>query len=459
MKKSDLILTALIFLGLIAGVVVGQFVLFDANATQEAINETVRPWQSAGELLFFRPLQLMILPIVFVSVVAGVASIGDPQKLGVLGISTLAYYVSTMMLAIAVGLVLVTVFAPGKGLTDAERDAMLNETNELPAVVAQMSERYEQGNEEAEAPDASLGNILLDLGKRLIPTNPFQAATQGNTLGVIFFSILLGLSLVAVGDSGKPVIEVFNGLFNALILLVRWIIWVAPLGVFLLVAAKIGSVGLNAVVGPIASYMVVVLIGLLFHALITLPGVLFLLTRINPFRYLWALRKPVIFAFSPASSGATMPVTIEECQKSGKCSEQATNFVIPLGATINMDGTALYQGVAVVFLFQLYGIDLGFGDLLVILLTATFAAIGTAAVPSAGLITMAIVIVAVNSSLVGLGREDAVLPLSAIGVILGIDRILDMCRTAVNVWGDAIGARVMTRLAPDTEQERAEALS
>ncbi|MEM1424878.1 MAG: dicarboxylate/amino acid:cation symporter, partial [Planctomycetota bacterium] len=331
--------------------------------------------------------------------------------------------------------------------------------SEPPAIVSQMSERYERGNDEADAPDASLGTILLNLGQRLIPTNPFSAAAEGNTLGVIFFSVLLGLALVAVGEAGKPVIEVFNGLFEALILLVRWIIWVAPLGVFLLVAAKIGSVGLDAIAGPIASYMIVVLIGLFIHAMITLPGVLILLTRINPFRYLWALRKPVLFAFSTASSGATMPVTIEECQKSGGCSKQATNFVIPLGATINMDGTALYQGVAVVFLFQLYGIDLAFGDLLVILLTATFAAIGTAAVPSAGLITMAIVIVAVNSSLIGLGRGDQVLPLSAIGVILGIDRILDMCRTAVNVWGDAIGARVMTRLAPDAEEQRAEALS
>lgn len=459
MKKSDLVLTALIFVGLIAGVIVGQFFLFDEVATQQAISETVGPWQEAGELLFFRPLQLMILPIVFVSVVAGVSSIGDPQKLGVLGLSTLAYYVSTMMLAIGLGLVLVSAIAPGKNLTEESRQALVSEANELPAVVAQMSERYEQGNEDADAPDASIGTILLDLGKRLVPTNPFRAATQGNTLGVIFFSILLGLALVSVGEAGRPVIEVFNGLFDALIKLVQWIIWIAPLGVFLLVSAKIGSVGLGAIAGPIGGYMLVVVLGLLIHALVTLPGVLFLLVRINPFRYLWNLRKPLIFAFSTASSGATMPVTIEECQKSGDCSEQATNFVIPLGATVNMDGTALYQGVAVVFLFQLYGIDLGIGELLVILLTATFAAVGTAAVPSAGLITMAIVIVAVNTSLVGLGREDAVLPLSAIGVILGIDRVLDMCRTSVNVWGDAIGARIMTRLAPDEEREREEALS
>ncbi len=455
MKKSDLILTGLIFVGLIAGVLVGQFLLFDASATKAAINETVGPWQSAGELIFFRPLQLMILPIVFVSVVAGVASIGDPQKLGVLGLSTLAYYIATMMLAITLGLGLVTLIGPGKDLTEAERTALTTNTGELPGVVAQMSEKFDKKNEEAEAPNTSLGNILLDLGKRLIPTNPVAAATEGNTLGVIFFSVLLGLALVAVGEAGRPVIEAFDGLFAALIKLVQWIIWVAPLGVFLLVASKIGSVGLEAIAGPIATYMFVVILGLLIHALVTLPAILFLLTRINPFRYLWALRKPLIFGFSTASSGATMPVTIETCKTSGECSEQATNFVVPLGATINMDGTALYQGVAVVFLFQFYGVHLELGELLVILLTATFAAIGTAAVPSAGLITMAIVIVATNNSLVAYGREADQLPLTAIGVILGIDRIQGMCRTAVNVWGDAVGARIMTRLAPDDEREEA----
>ncbi len=446
MKKSDLLLTALIFLGLIGGVIVGQFFLFDRGASPEAVASVVGPWQQAGELLFIRPLRLMTLPIVFIAVVAGVASIGNPQKLGVLGVSTLGYYILTMMAAISLGLVLVTTIAPGGNVTEESRQALIDNSEQI---AAGTQARMESGA------STGIGEIILSLGERLIATNPVQAAAEGNTLGIVFFAILLGLSIVAVGKPAEPVKAVFDGLFEALLKLVTWIIWLAPIGVFLLVSARIGKTGLADIAGPVGKYALVVVLGLLIHAVVTLPIFLTVLTRVNPFVFLWQLRKPVLLAFSTASSAATMPVTIEEAQRSGKCSERATNFVIPLGATVNMDGTALYQAVAVVFLFQLYGISLDLGTQLIILLTATFAAVGTAAVPSAGLITMAIVITAVNNSLTSMGREEDVLPLAAIAIILGIDRILDMCRTAVNVWGDAVGARIMTRLAPDDPEQTA----
>lgn len=444
MKKSDLLLTGLIFLGLIGGVIVGQFFLFDRSATPEMVASVIGPWEQAGRLLFIRPLQLMTLPIVFIAVVAGVASIGNPQKLGVLGVSTLGYYLLTMMAAISLGLILVTTIAPGGDVTEESRQALIAESGPIAEGTQQ---RMEAGA------STGLGEIILNLGERLIATNPVEAAAEGNTLGIVFFAILLGLAIVSVGKSAEPVKAVFDGLFEALLKLVTWIIWLAPVGVFLLVSARIGETGLANIAGPVGTYALVVVAGLLIHALVTLPVFLVLLVRVNPFVFLWQLRKPVLLAFSTASSAATMPVTIEEAQRSGKCSERATNFVVPLGATVNMDGTALYQAVAVVFLFQLYGIDLDLGTQLIILLTATFAAVGTAAVPSAGLITMAIVITAVNNSLTSMGREQDVLPLAAIAIILGIDRILDMCRTAVNVWGDAVGARIMTRLAPDDPEE------
>jgi Na+/H+-dicarboxylate symporter len=228
------------------------------------------------------------------------------------------------------------------------------------------------------------------------------------------------------------------------------IIWVTPVGVFLLMTYTVGKIGLAALIGPLSKYIFVVLLGLAIHGIIVLPTILFLFTRRNPFDFMWRMRKALMTAFGTDSSSATLPVTLETAEHEGGCSKRAANFVLPLGSTVNMDGTALYEAVAVVFLFQLYGIELGFAELLVVVITATLAAVGAAGVPSAGLIMMVIVIKAVNTSL---GDETRELPLEAIGVIIGVDRIVDMCRTTVNVWGDAVGAKIMTRIAPDTPDE------
>ena len=229
--------------------------------------------------------------------------------------------------------------------------------------------------------------------------------------------------------------------------LVLWVLWLTPIGVFFLVTGTVGRIGLESLVGPLSGYMGTVLLGLLIHGVIVLPIILWILGRTNPYVFMWRMRKALLTAFGTDSSSATLPVTIETALNEGGCSKRAANFVLPLGSTVNMDGTALYEAVAVVFLFQLYGIQLELAELIIVVITATLAAVGAAGIPSAGLVTMVIVIGAVNTSLAG--RGVAQLPVEAIGVILGVDRILDMCRTTVNVWGDATAAKIITRVAPD----------
>ena len=248
------------------------------------------------------------------------------------------------------------------------------------------------------------------------------------------------------GRRPLPAIKVFEGLFDAIMRIVLVIIWITPLGVFLLLTYTVGSIGIANLLGPISKYIILVISGLAIHGILVLPLILWLFTRKNPYRFMWQMRKALLTAFGTDSSAATLPVTIETAEHEGGCSKRASNFVLPLGATVNMDGTALYEAVAVVFLFQLYGIELGFSELLIVVITATLAAVGAAGIPSAGVVMMVIVINAVNTSL---GDPERALPLEAIGVILGVDRIVDMCRTTVNVWGDSVGAKLMTRLAPD----------
>lgn len=443
--KNDTILTLLILLALVLGVLWGQFGLFDASVSDEVIAQTVQPYQEIGDLVFIRPLRMMIIPLVFVSVVVGVCAIGDPERLGLLGGATLVYYFTTMAAAVLLGQVLVNITKPGVGADPAQY-----ETAAVQAYAGKQAS-IEAGQ------SGGVGGAFQSLLQDMIPTNPIAAAASGSTLGMVTVGIVFGIALVLTREPARPVIAVFEGMFQAMIKVVTWIIWLAPIGIFFIVSAKVGQTGFQRLAGPIGLYGLTVVAGLLIHMLVTLPLVLWLLGRTNPYSFLVAVRKPLLMAFSTASSSATLPVTIEECQKRGGCSKRAANFVLPLGATVNMDGTALYQAVAVTFLFQMFGIDLTLMQQLSILITAVLAAVGAAGIPSAGLVTMAIVIGAVNQSLVRQGQEP--LPLWTIGIILGVDRILDMCRTAVNVWGDAVGAKIITRLAPDTEEERARALA
>ncbi len=441
-------LTLLIVLGLVAGVLVGQFLLFDPD---QPAGDTLR---QLGNLILIRPLMLLIGPLILVSVVVGVTSIGDPSRLGLVGGATIVYYIVTMLLAVVLGTAMVSSFEPGAGLDPAHAQALRADgQSQFEAMDEAQRAAMEAANE------SGLTGAWLNIVRQVVPDNVVadMAANPPRALGIIVFALLLGLALAAGGEKTRPAVQFFDAIFQALMRLVRWIIWLTPIGVFCLVAHSVGSVGLEKLIGPISKYLVVVLLGLAIHMLIVLPIVLLVLARSNPYKFLWQMRRALLTAFGTSSSSATLPVTIETAVTEGGCSKRATNFVVPLGATVNMDGTALYEAVAVVFLFQLYGIDLSFGELLIVVITATLAAIGAAGIPSAGLVTMVIVVTAVNTSLRGRGVEE--LPMSAIGVVIAVDRIVDMCRTMVNVWGDAVGAKIITRIAPDTEEEREKALA
>jgi Na+/H+-dicarboxylate symporter len=290
-----------------------------------------------------------------------------------------------------------------------------------------------------------LWGAFKNIVNQMLPSNPIKAAAEGQLLPVIAFSLIVGVVLAVMGPAGRPLVDVFDALFKAMMMLVSWILWLAPIGVLALVAWAVANIGLQNLAGPMFWYVVAVLLGLAIHMFIVLPLVLWFFGKANPFAYMHQMRAALMTALGTSSSSATLPVSIESAQQFGGVSKRSAQFVLPLGATVNMDGTALYEAVAVVFLFQAYGIPLGPIELVIIVITATLAAIGAAGIPSAGLVTMVIVVNAVNDSIGG----DKRLPLAAVGIILGIDRILDMCRTMVNVWGDCVGAKIITRIAPD----------
>jgi Na+/H+-dicarboxylate symporter len=437
-KKTNL-LTILIFIGLVLGALIGHFVLWDASATDEVREQAVAGWKTMGDLVFVRPLQLLIIPLVFTSVLTGITSIADPKRLGLLGGATIVFYVVTMILAVVVGVTLGAIFQPGAGFPESMRAAA------GAGAAAAGSAPTDSGG---------LSGAWLSILHQMIPVNFFEAAVEGQALSIITATIFLGVGIVALGEKAEPFTNAVASLHEVLMLLVQWVIWIMPLGVFLLVAWAVGKVGLGTLTDALGAYVAVVVAGLGLHMFVTLPLVLVLLTRINPYRFMWRMKTALLTAFGTSSSMATLPVTIETASEVAGCSKRAAGLVLPLGATVNMDGTALYQGVAVIFLFQAYGIDLAFTEYLAIVLTATLAAVGAAGVPGGSIATTLIIITAVNSTLGASGESSPQLPLAAIALILPVDRILDMCRTMVNVWGDSVGARIITRLAPDEEEER-----
>lgn len=431
------LLTPLILLGLVAGCLFGEIVLHDPDSPIGNDHWT----RVAGDLVLIRPLMLMIIPLVFFSVVAGVCAIGDPSRLGLVGGTTILYYLVTMLIAVSLGALLVTSINPGD-LGGEVRTGL------IAGAEAEFQESgYEQRVDTAGTEGTStLTGAWMNILRQMVPTNVVDEMARGRTLGVIIAALFLGLGLAAAGDRAGPARDFFTAMFHVLMRMVGWIIWLTPIGVFLLVAWSVGKIGFHELFDDLARYILTVLLGLVIHGFVVLPLILLVCARTNPWRFMWQMRQALLTAFGTDSSSATLPVTINSAIHAGGCSRRASNFVLPLGATINMDGTALYEAVAVVFLFQVYGIELSMSELLIVIITATLAAIGAAGIPSAGLITMVIVISAVNTSLAGRGEQ---LPLSAMGIIIGVDRIVDMCRTTVNVWGDAVGARIMTRLAPD----------
>ena len=397
MKTAWRSLTFWIFVGLFAGLACGAI-----------FGESIVPLGDTLGILFLRLLRMAIMPLIVASITSAVISVGSRQNLGVLGAQTFGYYVVSSLAAILTGQVLVNILKPGVGSTlQLERSP-----DAIPAI------------------EKSFGQILLDI----IPENPFASLAEGNVLPVIFFSILLGYFITRVREPQRTQIgDLFSGLFEAMLRMTQMIVWTAPIGVFGINAKIVATTGFSAF-KSLGFYFIVVLIGLAIHAFVTLPLVLRFVTGRNPFRHYQGMPPPLITAFSTCSSIVALPFTMRSVTEKSGVSKKIASFVLPIGATVNMDGTALYECVAVVFIAQVYGFDLTFTAQLLIVLTALLASIGAASVPMAGLVMMTIILRAVG------------LPLEAVGLIIAVDRFLDMFRTATNVLSDSVGTVVIAKL-------------
>lgn len=401
-KNTKDTLTSRIFIGLLAGFASGILIYYVGRLWPESLvsvflndNLVSGVFHVVGQI-FVNVLKLMIVPLVLVSLVCGVASTQEVRSLGRLGIKTFVLYVATTAVAVALALMVAQLVQPGVGIALDENVAF------------------------NPAPPPPLSEMLIGI----FPSNPIKAMSEGNMLQVIVFAILLGLALIHTGEHGQRITKVFFDLNVVVMKMVHLIMRMAPYGVFVLVAKVFAEQGPNILLG-LGKYVFCVLFTLLLHVVLVYGSILQLLARVNPVMFLRKMWMALISAFSTASSAATMPITLEIVEKRLGVRNSVASFTIPLGTTVNMDGTAIMQGVATVFIAGAYGVELGLGDFLTVILTATLASIGTAAVPGVGMITLAMV----------LGQVG--LPVEAIGMILGVDRILDMCRTMVNVTGDA----------------------
>jgi proton glutamate symport protein len=360
-------------------------------------------------IIFLRALNMIIIPLVFSSIVNGIMNIGNARNIGRLGLKTMGYYLSTSIIAIFTGLILVNLFSPG---TNA--DLNLGQSVEL--VVT----------------GDSFGVTLINI----IPENIFSTFSDNTQmLSVIFFALLFGFFTMKINVHHQSVMsDFFGALFGVMMKLTAFIIRFTPLGIFGLVAGTIAQHdNLPALMESLGLYMAVVLMALFIHAFISLPLILVLYGKINPLKQFKSMRIPLLTAFSTSSSNATLPLTMEAVENNSGVSNKISSFTLPLGATINMDGTALYECVAVMFIAQAYGFELSITQQMIVVATALLASIGAAGIPMAGLVMITIILTAVG------------LPLEGVGLILAVDRILDMFRTATNVWSDSCGATVIAR--------------
>ena len=373
-----------------------------------------------GGDIFLRLLTMMVVPLVMASVMSGIIGLGDVRKLGRPGGAAVAYYLTTTLLAVIVGLVMVNLIQPGIGSVDQET---------LDAMAAQGA------GAAAEQEEATLNAIFRNLLLMLFTDNLIAAAAETNLLALIVFAIIFAGMLTTMGRRVSALCEMIVQVNDALLSFILLLMRLAPAGIFCLVTARFGEAqaegNLILVLQQTGAYFFTVLAGLTAHALITLPLILWIFTKRNPFRFLQQMSQALLTAFSTASSTATLPVTMECAVTKASISKRSTEFVLPLGATINMDGTALYEAVAAIFIAQAIGFDLSITQQVVVAITATLAAIGAAGIPEAGLVTLVIVLGAVG------------LPIEYVGLILSVDWLLDRFRTTVNAFGDSVGAAVV----------------
>ncbi|RMG31265.1 MAG: dicarboxylate/amino acid:cation symporter [Gammaproteobacteria bacterium] len=369
--------------------------------------------------LFLNALKMLIVPLIMASIVTGVAGLGRSEALGRLGMRTLVYYLTTSLLAILTGLVLVDLVQPGLAGGHPVRDLL--GLARLPESRLERIAGHGAGD-------------LVEIFLRMVPTNIVQAAAQGQMLGLIFFSLLFGFFLTRIEPPQRETLDRFwQGVFQVMMRMTDIVLRFAPLGVFGLVAKTVATTGFGAF-APLMRFFLTVVAALAVHFLVTLPLLLRLVGRVSPWRHYRAMLPALLTAFSTASSSATLPVTMECVEKKAGVSNRTTSFVLPLGATVNMDGTALYECVAALFIAQAYGVELGPAQQFIVVLTALLTSIGVAGIPAASLVAITIILGAVG------------LPAEAIGLILAVDRLLDMMRTSVNVFSDSCGAVIIGRL-------------
>ena len=415
-------LTARIFIGMVAGIIIGallQFIFDDSGdlrfsifsvevSTYSILVEGI--FSTLGQI-FISSLKMLVVPLVLVSLICGTSSLSDPSKLGRLGIKSISFYILTTGIAVSLAIMAGLLVAPGEGLN-------------LQAETTYAAK---------EAP--SLSQVIVNM----FPSNPINALAQGNMLQIIVFAVLLGVAMAMTGDAGKRVAAFFEDLNTVIMRLVTIIMNLAPYGVFVLMAKLFASIELGTIVS-LVKYFMVVLVVLIIHGLVTYSALLKVFSGLSPVMLLTKMRDAALFAFSTSSSSATLPVTMETARNKLGVGKSVSSFTLPLGATINMDGTAIMQGVATVFIAQVYAVDLTLGDYVMVVLTATLASVGTAGVPGVGLIMLAMVLQQVN------------LPVEGIALIIGVDRLLDMTRTAVNITGDCTVACIIAKSEGELDQ-------
>lgn len=402
-------LTTKILLGILLGLIVGTVLHLYFPGVFDVLNGYI--FDPIAEL-FIKAIKMIVVPLVFFSIAAGAAGIADPRKLGRIGVKTIGLYMLTTAVAITIGLLLANIIAPGEGVTIGEA---------------------------AEKPDIQEAPPIKETLLNIVPENPIQAMAEAEMLQIIFFALFFGIAMALLGDKVDRVKAVIDQGSEVTIKMVDLVMRTAPYAAFALMARAIGQAGIE-LIGSMAWYMVTIFGSLILHMAVIYSLLIWLLAKMNPLHFYKAMAPAMEVAFTTSSSAATLPVTMECAERDLKVPKSISSFVLPLGATVNMDGTSIMQGVAAVFIAQLYGIDLSLAEQGMIILTATLASIGTAAVPGAGLVLLSMVLTSVG------------LPVEGIAIIMGVDRLLDMSRTVTNITGDACVAVCVART-----EERSEA--
>lgn len=421
MQKKKIGLTTKIFIALILGAIVGVII----NAT--CINNPIVSKYIVNGLFyvvgqgFIRAMQMLVVPLVFCSIVCGAAAIGDTKTLGKVGVKTVLFYLFTTVAAVAVALSVANIINPGAGANLSKLEAIAKAASSTTSTTTS---------------NPSMEDTLLNI----IPTNPISALASGDMLAIIFFALIIGLILAKLGDQVQLINNFFSQGNDIMMEMTMMVMSVAPVCVFCLIARTFSTLGFS-VIFYMLKYVLAVLIALLLQCGIVYQTLLKVLTGLSPIKFLKKFFPVQAFAFSTATSNATIPLSIDTLKEKMGVSKRISSFTIPLGATVNMDGTSIMQGVAVVFVAQAFGIHLSMVDYITVIATATLASIGTAGVPSVGLITLTMVFNSVG------------LPVAGISMIMGIDRILDMARTAVNITGDAVCTTIVAYQNGDVDKE------